>query len=128
LAVGLGRVYGPYKSRQDRPHGKPKLNYIATDFEAVQSIIAMIWKWLSPVKREQARIALRRTIEAARVAPGRQAERPMCKHGHRRTPENMQVFEGRAGYTYRRCRACSRERMQRSRALKKMAQAMLIAT
>lgn len=123
--VGVGRVYGPYARKGDRAHNKPKFNYIETEFEPVQAIIAMIWRWLSPMKREQAKIALRRTIEMARVAPGRQASRPTCKYGHPRTPENIHTFVGRAGYTYRQCRACSREKMAKIRARKKLAEALL---
>jgi hypothetical protein len=52
--MGLGKVYGPY------PRGgnsKPQFRFMTGKFEHSQAIMAMLWNWLSPVKREQFRIA-----------------------------------------------------------------------
>lgn len=55
-AVGdLGKVYGPRDKRtKTRPNGKPSFQYRSSAFEDVQAVIAMLWKFLSPVKRNQA--------------------------------------------------------------------------
>ena len=54
-AVGrLGKVYGPY------PRGprKPEYQFVACNFEHTQAVLAMLWKFLSVQKREQAKKAL----------------------------------------------------------------------
>src|SRR5438552_9315344 len=79
-AVGLGSVGGPY----DRSHYKNHqdiFEYQVARFEHVQAIIAMLWPWLSVVKREQAR----HSLIAVRSRPDHQR---ICKYGHPRTPEN----------------------------------------
>jgi hypothetical protein len=58
---GIGAVYGPYAQRQ--PKSQPYYQYSAQGFMFVQAVVAMLFKWLSPVKREQAR----KTLEAARA-------------------------------------------------------------
>ena len=53
--VGLGKVYGPYS------HGKKPTKYFGYfihNFEHTQAAIGYLWKWLSPVKREQAKQTL----------------------------------------------------------------------
>lgn len=55
-ALGIGRVkgpYGPYKTQT-----KPFWIYMVGSFEEVQAAIAMMWSFLSPVKRAQAKVAL----------------------------------------------------------------------
>ena len=51
-AVGLGRVYGPYKSTD----GKPRIpwQFAAYGLEQTQAIIVMLWPWLGRLKRQQA--------------------------------------------------------------------------
>lgn len=50
-AVGLGKVYGPYSE----DGGKRQMwQWRATGWKNVQAIIAMLWTFLSPAKREQA--------------------------------------------------------------------------
>jgi hypothetical protein len=122
-AVGRGRVYGPYR----KTGGRVIHQYVVTEFEPVQAIAAMLWRWLSPIKRTQASKALRAAVAMARVAPGRPKSRALCKHGHERTEANMHTFVGRGGYTYRLCRACARERVARSRAKKLTVSALLEA-
>ena len=50
---GLGHVHGPYA----RVGVKDHWDYQVYSFEGVQAVLAMLWKFLSPVKREQFRIA-----------------------------------------------------------------------
>ena len=49
---GLGNITGPYKSRS--PKHKEKWIYFSSRFEHAQAVIALLWRFLSPVKREQA--------------------------------------------------------------------------
>lgn len=58
-AIGFGEIYGPYG-----PYGKTKPYYLLSiqGFERVQAAAAMLWRWLSPVKRQQVRL----TLEASR--------------------------------------------------------------
>lgn len=59
-AVGIGRVMGPYRSGgKDGYTRRPRWKYDVGSFETVQAVVAMIWRWLSPVKRVQAGDALR---------------------------------------------------------------------
>lgn len=54
-AMGFGKVVGPW------PNGKfsPRYHYRVGRFAEVQAAIALMWTWLGPVKKEQARNALR---------------------------------------------------------------------
>lgn len=68
---GLGNIYGPYT------HGKQKKNpywlFNTSSFEQAQAIVAMLWPWLGPVKRAQAKDALRQAKKYA--------QRPRLKTG-----------------------------------------------
>lgn len=56
-ALGMGRVYGPHKPQ---PHQKQeKYSYELTRHEYVQAAVAMLWPFLSEVKRNQAAEAIR---------------------------------------------------------------------
>ena len=55
-AVGCGRIYGPYKSRNAKH--RPHYVFAGVSHANIQAIVAMLWKWLSPVKRAQATKAL----------------------------------------------------------------------
>jgi hypothetical protein len=53
---GIGKIFGPYlkpcaKSFTTR---QPQYHYRAVRFEESQALIAMLWKYLSPPKRNQA--------------------------------------------------------------------------
>jgi hypothetical protein len=57
--LGLGRVAGPYdKATEERPNIQPQWIYRAQSWHEVQAAIALMWKYLSPVKRAQARRTL----------------------------------------------------------------------
>jgi len=51
---GLGKVTGPWDRTRYAPNRKPQWYYEVYSFERVQAVVALLWKWLSPVKREQA--------------------------------------------------------------------------
>jgi hypothetical protein len=52
---GLGRVSGPWDRARYAPNRQPQWSYEASSFEQVQAVTALLWNWLSPVKRDQAR-------------------------------------------------------------------------
>jgi hypothetical protein len=118
-AVGLGRVYGPTRARQkDRPRSKPQYRYATGGHPSIQAICAMLWQWLSPVKREQFRVAL--TVMRP-VSHRRHRPHMLCEHGVRR-------WKGG-------CRACTNgynrqyhaTHLGRERAVRRLAVAMLTA-
>jgi len=58
---GVGKIYGPYTTRSpSRLSKKPQYQYRAHRRAAEQSIAAMLWFMLGPVKRDQARRVLTR--------------------------------------------------------------------
>lgn len=54
-ALGFGNVKGPYW-RKKTP--KPYWRIDMCNYEHAQAAIAMMWKWLSPRRKEQATLAL----------------------------------------------------------------------
>lgn len=64
-AINLGKVYGPYNNKTKRnPNSRPYWRYTICGFEKCQAAVAMLWEWLSPIKREQATNALQGYINA----------------------------------------------------------------
>jgi hypothetical protein len=62
--VGFGApVNGPY-TRKQKPHIKaaPMWTYSVSGFEDVQALVALLWTWLGPVKRAQAKSVLQRRV------------------------------------------------------------------
>lgn len=57
-AVGVGRVYGPYEAGRKANHS-PQWKYQIAGGPTVKSVIDQLKDFLSPVKLEQARVALR---------------------------------------------------------------------
>lgn len=55
-ALGFGAVSGPYK--QGRTRRRPVYRLTYHSFETAQAAIAILWQWLSPVKRQQAKSIL----------------------------------------------------------------------
>src|SRR2546428_6769924 len=82
-AVACGRVVGPYMHPVSKARGneQPRYYFQTQRFESIQHIIAAMWAFLSPVKREQAMGAL----VAARA---RYTHSKTCRFGHPWTPEN----------------------------------------
>ena len=54
---GLGNITGPYKAKSIRH--KEKWSFSAASFEQAQAILATLWRFLGPVKRQQALVVLR---------------------------------------------------------------------
>ena len=115
-AVGeIGNVEGPYREKT----GGLKWLYIANGHEMVPAVIALLWTWLGPVKREQPPTALTqcRTVPRGLTYPRVRFGRPLntiCKRGH----DYSDVIIKRDGG--RHCRPCrnllAREHMRRVRA------------
>ena len=53
---GLGSVGGPYIIKKE--NRKPIYSWRATNFEEIQATIAILWKYLSPVKKAQIKNAI----------------------------------------------------------------------
>lgn len=93
---GLGSVVGPYSHRA-RPQSKPIYQYRASSFEDVQAVLAMLWAWLGPHKREQALTAMAKATPYRSVA---------CKRGHVFARDGvMMLKDGR-----KQCLPCHRDR------------------
>jgi hypothetical protein len=64
---GLGQVYGPYRLAD--PRRRPKWSWQLHTFERCQAVIAMIWPWLSDVKKKQA-VRVLRIVRGRNGGPG----------------------------------------------------------
>jgi len=125
--LGLGTVRGPYD--RAKWNQRPQYRFDAGSFEQVQAMMALLWRWLSPVKRAQTVQAFRsfHALRAANPAPIRKAYghhqvhgRPIkrlvhhvkerCIHGHPFTEENTYT---RPSDGARVCKTCRREQMAR---------------
>src|SRR5882672_1246167 len=115
---GLGRVGGPLVRSYRNPNEHDVYQYQIARFEHVQAIIAMLWPWLSPIKKVQAAAAL--TATRARTT-----HKTVCNHGHPRTPANTYVTSTTG---YRKCRPCHLGRERHLRLVKKTAAALLVAS
>lgn len=71
----LGSIKGPYKNKN--PNSQPFYVYVATSFEEVQAIVCMLWPWLGPLKRQQAKDALHGWLSRPRLKPGRKMGTPL---------------------------------------------------
>ena len=56
---GVGKVGGPYGPYDSRPGTQPHHCFRTMNFADTQAVIAMLWKYLGPIKRAQASAALR---------------------------------------------------------------------
>ena len=56
--IGFGRVLGPYGPYNKGPKARPLYYYNVGGFEKTQAIAALLWTWLGPVKRQQAKAVL----------------------------------------------------------------------
>jgi hypothetical protein len=54
--LNIGQIYGPYTRK--RPNHQPSYYFKAFRFEYIQAIIAMLWCFLSPAKKNQYKEAL----------------------------------------------------------------------
>lgn len=84
-----GKVYGPYNNGAGHYHYK----YIVSKYERVNSVIELLWPYLGPYKRTQARKALDAWKSRPRLKPGRRV------HAQPRSRETGR-FQLRHGVTY----------------------------
>ena len=112
---GLGRVTGPFVRSYRNPREHDVYYYQLNRFEHVQAVVAMLWPWLSPIKRAQAGAAL--TSMRARTS-----HRQTYPCGHARSPQNTYDTDGS-----RRCRQCRLDQQKHLRRVRKTALAMLAA-
>jgi hypothetical protein len=74
--VNVGRLNGPYNlNYKDGLIRKERYRYYASGFEKVQYIIAMIWPWLSPRRKEQYERAVIRCLTGAGESMGQVEKR-----------------------------------------------------
>jgi hypothetical protein len=67
FVLGVGRLRGP-RTLPDKWSKLPQYEWRAKAFEEVQFAVALLWTWLGPVKRAQAREALQRYRALGRTA------------------------------------------------------------
>lgn len=85
----VGKVYGPYDNGAGHYHYK----YIASKYNEVNQVIAMLWPYLGPYKRAQAKKALDNWRSRPRLKPGRRV------HAQSRSPKTGR-FQLRHGVEY----------------------------
>lgn len=67
-AVGnIGRIRGPHRRTRLGKLCKSQCTYGTAGFQNVQAVIAMLWPWLSPVKRAQAKETLLKRINQPKI-------------------------------------------------------------
>jgi len=59
---GLGKVYGPYR-RKDNPRAKPYWNWACQKFEPAQAVVAYLWPFLCQRRHERAVAVMRAAQE-----------------------------------------------------------------
>lgn len=118
-AVGVGTVTGPYERHIRHPAENDVYYFQVNRFEYVQAIIAMMWAWLSPVKKQQATTALLAMRE-------RRNHQPTCRNGHAINAVNLVWLNGPKGQQWRGCRPCMRKKEHNYR-VRRVARALLTA-
>jgi hypothetical protein len=103
---GLGQVVGPY------PLGKtqllPQIRWQVGSFEYAQMVIAILWRWLGPAKREQARRCMAEIQEhqiMLRPFLKTRRRKDFCKQGH---DLSLTRYTAPGGGSY--CRTCNNDR------------------
>jgi hypothetical protein len=103
--MGLGVVCGPNAGVPSK-NQRPSYKYYTYRHEFTQAVIALLWKWLSPMKRQQA-------IKVLTVYRQHITERPclkrgmtICKHGHDCSAVDSIYIDPRT--RKRRCVECRR--------------------
>jgi hypothetical protein len=101
--LGIGNI------NQSDPRGLYRWN---TSGPLAQAVVALLWTWLGPVKRDQARVAAMRwhaDRRGRRFGYGASKDRTHCPQGHPYDEANTlrYVHDGR---TDRKCRTCARDR------------------
>lgn len=89
---GLGRIIGPYQTR-----GKPVWFYRTSRFEHTQAVLAMLWRFLSQPKRDQATAVLRYVHAQPRRKCGpKQGYQQSREHVAKRITERIATIRARA--------------------------------
>lgn len=84
---GFGSILGPYPTR-----GQPVYFYRTSRFEYTQAVIAMLWRFLGSVKRQQAISAFQHVRSQVLKSPG-------PKPGYQQSPQHTaKRVEARRGY------------------------------
>ena len=104
LLLGLGKVYGPYKRKQE--HHKPMFVWSVSGQQRCQAILAAFWSFLGVRRQGKARDAI---IFGASLEPHGGVKR-RCKRGHEFSEENTYTWNG-----HRTCIACSVSNQKRFR-------------
>lgn len=79
--VGVGQIYPT-----DRGRHKRQYRWVASNFENVQAVIAMLWPWLGPRRSNRA-------VEVLAYVRARthNKNKSHCKRGHEFTPANLPI-------------------------------------
>lgn len=109
---GLGAINGP---KQNGPRGQLIWNWRASSFEHCQAVIALLWKYLSQPKRDQAVRCLNAMAEQALLPLLKPGPKPTthCPNGHEYTLQNVYITKA-SGWRY--CRICLKARRKRTEA------------
>lgn len=117
--AGVGRVYGPYEQEGAT---MPVFRWKAAAQRDLESTAALLWPWLSIVKRRQVQRVLD-TLHGQptlpRGNPSWGSDKTHCVHGHEYATARIRRYVARGGGTTRRenqmCLACLREHARRQR-------------
>lgn len=105
----IGNIRGPYA----QIYGQPQWTCDVHGYERVQAVIAMLWCFLSDIKRTQAKKAI---LELQPFLGNLiNKEKEFCIHGHSLADARIQITE--AGGRRRKCRQCDIEYKRSRRAL-----------
>lgn len=97
-AVGVGTIYGPYRLKRSV---QSIYVYHAGGFHRTQAVMAMLWRWLSPVKRQQyaaSVAAVRGNLLRWNQSAG------SCKRGHHLSGDNLARHASTGARVCRECR------------------------
>lgn len=89
--LDIGNVTGPHAKGNKR---QPIYTYAIQSFEGVQAVYALLYPFLSSVKREQGRKILE-------VCHRPMFSKDVCRNGHKKTSDNLTK--------YGQCRQCMRD-------------------
>jgi LAGLIDADG-like domain len=116
--LGLGKVTGPYEKRRRGPGWHPQFRWSAHSYQATQAIVALLWKFLSPIKRNQCGAAMRAMMERPRMPGTKYNHLHMCRRGlHSMEAGDPNVYI-RPGTQERQCRQCVKDNNRSKRAAK----------
>ena len=102
---GLGYIVGPdfYGGRKNG-----LWRWRLTDWRGIQAVLAMLWPWLGPHKKQQARVKMAAAVADRRTRHVRELS---CPSGHARAKFGRRTRSGNWA-----CRECQRLHAQRYRA------------